>query len=330
VLRTLAFRLTLAAALAGAVTLFSPVVSGAAGPVPPVDVRDFHFGDGTPDGNILTINPGDSVSWHVVNGTHTVTPDDPALDFFHDSGTLTGGEDYGPVVFNTLGDYPYHCTFHRDSDGMTGVVKVVEPPPTTTSSTTTTTAPPATTTTTRPSTTTTTGHGPTTTTTLPPTTTTTAARPGTTTTTPPTVAAAGPALTSPTTAGPPAPTTTTAKSKDKKAAGPTTTTGKKGKGGGKSDQGTGQPPAAPVDGTSPEVTGGDLPALESGDEGAASGSDPAAEGAAEQAAPIAEHDKPGGRHGTGLLLGTGVIVTLLGLGALVYKWRTRDSAYWTA
>jgi hypothetical protein len=132
----------------------------------------------------------------------------------------------------------------------------------------------------------------------------------------------------PTTSGP-APTTTTGKSKDKAAKGATTTTSKPRKGADKGDKG-GQPPAAPGDQPAPDATGGDVPTLDSGDQAPAADFEAAAEtGTDQQTAPIAEHQNSD-RHGMRLLLGTGVIVTLLGLGALGYKWRTRDSQYWAA
>jgi plastocyanin len=315
VLRTLAFRLTLATVFVGAVVAL-PIVSGAASTEHHVKVKDFQFGDDVTDGNILTIEAGDKVVWLVDNGTHRIAPDDPA--FFPESPDLNAGEGYGPITFDTPDEYPYHCAIHPQ---MTGVIKVAAPPTTTTSSSTTTTTAPPTTTTTKPPTTTTTTH-PTTTTTAPATTTTTAP-PGTTTTNPPPLVAGG--TTTPTAPPGPAPTTTTGKSPDKPGkSGATTTTAKQGKG---VDTATPEPPADPGgEELTVEAFGFDLPTLGTESPPAETPETPGDE----QAAPITEKDKAPDRHGMGLLLGTGALVSLLGLGALGYKWRTRDSQYWSA
>jgi plastocyanin len=323
VLGKLGFRLALVTGLVAAVAIVAPLTSGAAGIEHTVNVSDFQFGDG-PDGNILSIEAGDTVVWHVRQGSHTITPD-VAGSFTGSDGPRNVDEKHGPIAFDTPGDYPYHCDIHPTL--MTGVIRVAAPP------TTTTTQPPTTTTTTTrpPASSTTTTTRVTTTTTTPPATTPTTSTPGPTTTTPPpTVAAAGPPPT-PTTA-PPAPTTTTKpKGKGK---GTTTTTSKPRKSADGKGGTPAQPPATPPGEQPPaEIPGGDFPRLGSGDvpAGEPGAENPAPEtGSEEQATPIAKRDKALDRNGTRLLLGTAIVVTLLGLGVLGYKWRTRDSQYWAA
>jgi plastocyanin len=321
VLGKVGFRLALATGLVGALAIVGPMTSGAVGAGYTVNVSDSQFGDG----NALEIHPGESVTWHVDSGTHRIAPDEPA-PFFPTSPDLNPGDNYGPITFQEEKDYRYHCEIHPN---MIGVIRVAAPP--TTSSSTTTTTEPATTTTTKPpaSSTTTTTRG-TTTTTTPATTPTTSAPGPSTTTPPPTVAAAGPSPTTPTTAAPAPTTTTKPKGKGKST---TTTTAKPRKGDGKGGGPANQPPPPPSEQPPPEVPAGDLPRLGSGDvpTGEPGSQNPASETeTSEQAAPIAKRENTLDRHGIRLLLGTAIVVVLLGLGVLGYKWRTRDSQYWAA
>lgn len=106
----------------------------------------------------VTIAVGDSVSWRVASGAHTVDADD---------GSFSSGGDLSPITpfthsFSRAGAFRYYCRHHGGPRGlgMSGVVTVTDAVTTTTSSTTTTvatttTARPTTTTTARPATTTT-------------------------------------------------------------------------------------------------------------------------------------------------------------------------------
>ena len=77
-----------------------------------VAIRNFVFSL-----TITTINVGDSVRWtnYDVND-HTATADDGSFD----TGTLNKGESK-TIVFDTIGTYAYHCTFHP---WMTGKIVV--------------------------------------------------------------------------------------------------------------------------------------------------------------------------------------------------------------
>lgn len=71
----------------------------------------------------VTIAPGETVRWLVYDGSHTVTPDDPAQP-----GAWAGTDLLNPTqrfehTFTTAGTYDYHCVPHR-SLGMTGTVTV--------------------------------------------------------------------------------------------------------------------------------------------------------------------------------------------------------------
>lgn len=119
----------------------------------------------------ITVIQNDAITWtnrdpdSTTGGNgHTATANDGSWN----TGPILQDHTSGPITFNTVGDFPYHCAVHP---GMTGTVHVALPPGVTTTST---TRPPPTTTT-RPPTTTTvrvTTTRPPTTTTEPPTTTT--------------------------------------------------------------------------------------------------------------------------------------------------------------
>lgn len=69
----------------------------------------------------VTINPGDTVKWECILGTHTVTADDGLFD----SGLLNSGDIYGHDYL-TEGVFPYYCKLHGKPGGigMSGVVIV--------------------------------------------------------------------------------------------------------------------------------------------------------------------------------------------------------------
>lgn len=146
---------------------------------------------GAEDPKVLEVYINDTVTWNIMEGEHTVTPQDAKR--WGDGGSETlGQDDSGTYVadhFKALGDYAYYCKLHG---GMSGIVRVVDNTPTT--------QPPVT----QPPTT----QPPTT---APPATTTTTVRPGAT---PPATSATAPTTRPAPTA--PAPTTTTAKPDKKK------------------------------------------------------------------------------------------------------------------
>lgn len=94
-----------------------------------VAVGSFFFGttgsaawDGTGDPGTFeetTIHVGDSVTWTPWSGTHTVTGCDPNTSWadcngdapIGNSGSQSSGS-WGPITFNTAGEYPYLCTLH--------------------------------------------------------------------------------------------------------------------------------------------------------------------------------------------------------------------------
>jgi len=71
------------------------------------------------NGTVTSINAGDTVTWHVLDGTHTVTPVDPAA--FAGSGDLTGPDSTFPVTFDKPGTFSFYCKHHGavDKDGKT-------------------------------------------------------------------------------------------------------------------------------------------------------------------------------------------------------------------
>lgn len=85
----------------------------------PVDIMDSVF---NPDEIIIPV--GTTVVWtHQASLPHTVTSDDGLFG----SGTLGNGETF-EYTFDTVGSFPYHCTFHGAAGGlgMSGVVNVVD------------------------------------------------------------------------------------------------------------------------------------------------------------------------------------------------------------
>ncbi len=88
-----------------------------------------------------TIDVGDSITWTPWSFTHSVAGCDPNtawlncpefLDFssgaapIGNSGSVAGGGSYGPITFNTAGEYPYLCTIHPGS--MRGKIVVLAAP----------------------------------------------------------------------------------------------------------------------------------------------------------------------------------------------------------
>jgi plastocyanin len=90
------------------------------------------------NGTVTSVAVGDTVTWHVLDGTHTVTPVDPAA--FGGSGDLTGPEGTFSASFDKPGTYTFYCKHHGavDKDGKTfhgmwGKIEVKGPDSTTTS-----------------------------------------------------------------------------------------------------------------------------------------------------------------------------------------------------
>ncbi|HVW34967.1 MAG TPA: hypothetical protein VHL53_20715, partial [Acidimicrobiia bacterium] len=71
------------------------------------------------NGTVTTINVGDTVTWHVLDGTHTVSPTDGSS--FAGSGDLTGPDGNFAVTFDHPGVYTFYCKHHGqvDKDGKT-------------------------------------------------------------------------------------------------------------------------------------------------------------------------------------------------------------------
>jgi plastocyanin len=95
-----------------------------------VAVDSFFFGttassawDGTGNAGTFeetTIQVGDTVTWTPWAGSHTVTGCDPNTAWLNcngdapigDSGVQGSSSTWGPITFNTAGEYPYLCTLH--------------------------------------------------------------------------------------------------------------------------------------------------------------------------------------------------------------------------
>ena len=260
---------------------------------------------GAPDPKVLEIHLNDTVTWNIIEGEHTVTPQDPKR--WGDGGSETlGTDDSGTYIadhFRALGDYAYYCKLHG---GMSGIIRVIDNTPTT--------QPPATQPpTTQPPTT----QPPTTQppTTQPPTATT---RPGST---PPATTATAP-TTRPGPTGP-APTATTAKpDKDKKKdpKGETTTTTIPAL----------TPPPPPVD-LPNEAIIPTLPGL-----GGTSSAEPGANAEAPvdtpegEAVALLKAKKNDGGDAVKLLIVSGFGLGALGVGTAGYKYANRSSKYFPA
>jgi plastocyanin len=68
-----------------------------------VIVKNFAF-----DPNALEIEKGETVSWKVASGTHTVTADDNAFD----SGDMNSSSAAFERTFDSVGEVAYHCSHH--------------------------------------------------------------------------------------------------------------------------------------------------------------------------------------------------------------------------
>lgn len=273
--------------LAGAVAagfVVPMVAAQAAGPG--IDVANNQFGNGKQ----VQALPGQEVTWHIVDGTHTVSADPEAGGQkwpAKDSGDLEQNDSF-PVTFTAVGIYNYKCEKH---DGMKGSILVKDdsaPPP----------PPPTTTTTTAPTTTTTQAATPA------PTTPTTAA--------PATSAGAKP----PTGTIAPAPTTTTAKDKkgkdDKKEEETTTTTA---------------PPPPPIDLPDSAIIPV-LPGAVTGST-TQNGIEAPMDTPEGDAIALLKSKKSGGT-ATKLLILSGVGLGALGIGTAGYKYANRSSKYFPA
>lgn len=71
------------------------------------------------NGTVTPVTAGDTVTWHVLDGTHTVTPVDPAA--FSGSGDLTGPDATFSVTFERVGVFAFYCKKHGsvEDDGKT-------------------------------------------------------------------------------------------------------------------------------------------------------------------------------------------------------------------
>jgi plastocyanin len=93
------------------------------------------------NGTVTQVAQGDTVTWKVLDGTHTVTPVDPSA--FGESGDLTGPDGTFSVTFDKVGVFSFYCKHHgsvedggKTHHGMWGKIDVKA------GDTTTTTAPP--------------------------------------------------------------------------------------------------------------------------------------------------------------------------------------------
>jgi len=86
-----------------------------------VNVSDFQFSP-----QMLTIDPGDTVEFVWVSGSHPVASDDGSWTTF----SISGGNPSNELVLTTPGTYFYHCTAHGSpQNGMWGQITVSSPPP---------------------------------------------------------------------------------------------------------------------------------------------------------------------------------------------------------
>lgn len=71
------------------------------------------------NGTVTQVNQGETVTWRATDGTHTVTPVDPAA--FAGSGDLAGPDATFSVTFDKPGVYAFYCKNHGsvEDDGKT-------------------------------------------------------------------------------------------------------------------------------------------------------------------------------------------------------------------
>ena len=252
----------------------------------------------------LEVYKGDVVSWNIMDGEHTVTPEN--RDKWGGDGggdpnkPLTSGSPRYSKTFNNPGDYVYYCSLHGGVNedgpfGMWGVIHVIDP--------TATTQPPAT--------------QPPPPTTQPPTTQPTTAPTRPSATPPATTATAPTTRPAPST---PAPTPTTAKAdKGKKPKDETTTT----------TVPPLTPPPPPVDLPDEAI----IPALPG--PSTTSSAEPGANAEAPLSTPEGEavallKSKKSGDNAMKLLILSGVGLGALGIGTAGYKYANRSSKYFPA
>ena len=84
-----------------------------------VNVADFTFSPST-----VTINAGESVTWHWVNGIHTIHSDSSPQAWAE--ATSSAASPTFAHTFTTPGTYPYHCTIHGSV--MSGSITVLAGP----------------------------------------------------------------------------------------------------------------------------------------------------------------------------------------------------------
>ena len=146
-------------AVVGAALSIAPGRGRAADGPAEVEVSDYRF-----DPETVTVNVGESVTWRVTEGVHTITARNGAFS----AGERSAGDVF-VFRFDTPGRFAYQCEYDFDI-GMTGVVEVRATAAGAVATSTTTTAPPTTTTVPAETTTTTTSTTTTstTTTTVPP------------------------------------------------------------------------------------------------------------------------------------------------------------------
>ena len=83
---------------------------------------------GAPQANVLEINLYDTVTWNIMEGEHTITPDDSKKWGDEGSDTLESADSgtYIAKNFKVVGDYTYYCKIHEN---MTGIVRVKDNAP---------------------------------------------------------------------------------------------------------------------------------------------------------------------------------------------------------
>ncbi len=106
----------------------APPPAGA--PVVTISMSEYRF---TPAAD--TVKAGTVVQWRNTGTVPHTATSDPGDSLHWDSGALaapSGGDPYGggtaggtfSVAFEKPGTYPYHCSFHGATNGMTGSITV--------------------------------------------------------------------------------------------------------------------------------------------------------------------------------------------------------------